>query len=112
MHGGILHLVLNCWAIFVFGREVEAALGRKSFLTLYFSSGIIGGLFQAALGKALTDLFHNPSYLWPTGGAAAGGLCLPARRRGGMARRSGSVPLSFVFSGYTLGEDPFTRGAH
>jgi len=78
MHGGILHLVLNCWAIFVFGREVEAALGRKSFLTLYFSSGIIGGLFQAALGKALADLFHNPSYLGPTVGASAGAFGLVA----------------------------------
>jgi len=44
MHGNFLHLLLNCWAIFMFGREVEQALGRKSFLTLYLSSGVIGGL--------------------------------------------------------------------
>ena len=30
MHGGILHLVLNCWGLYVFGREVEEVLGRKS----------------------------------------------------------------------------------
>src|SRR5881396_2998042 len=29
MHGGWLHLLLNCWAIFVFGRDVEDALGKK-----------------------------------------------------------------------------------
>src|SRR5438094_6852304 len=46
MHGGPIHLLLNCWAIFVFGREVEEALGRKTFLTLYLSSGILGGLVQ------------------------------------------------------------------
>jgi membrane associated rhomboid family serine protease len=28
MHAGILHLVLNCWAIFVFGREVEDAVAN------------------------------------------------------------------------------------
>ncbi len=50
MHGGLLHLLLNCWAIYVFGREVEETLGRNSFLTLYFTSGVIGGLFQALAG--------------------------------------------------------------
>src|SRR2546421_9924735 len=34
MHAGWMHLLGNCLAIFVFGREVEEALGRKSFLTL------------------------------------------------------------------------------
>src|SRR5216683_8422179 len=78
MHGGVIHLLLNCWAIFVFGREVEAALGRKSFLTLYFCSGVIGGLFQAALGKALAGMLYNPSYLGPTVGASAGAFGLVA----------------------------------
>lgn len=46
MHGGWLHLLLNCWAIYVFGRAIEETLGRKKFLFLYFSSGVVGGLFQ------------------------------------------------------------------
>src|SRR5664279_4676933 len=29
MHGGLLHLLLNCWAIYIFGREVEETLGPK-----------------------------------------------------------------------------------
>ncbi len=53
MHGGWLHLLLNCWAIYVFGREVEGTLGWRRFLTLYFSSGVIGGLFQALAGVLL-----------------------------------------------------------
>ena len=40
------HLLLNCWALFVFGREVERSLGTRRFLVLYFVSGIVGGLFQ------------------------------------------------------------------
>jgi membrane associated rhomboid family serine protease len=48
MHGGLLHLLLNCWAIYVFGREVEESLGKKNFLVLYFSSGVVGGLLQIA----------------------------------------------------------------
>ncbi|MCX6922152.1 MAG: rhomboid family intramembrane serine protease [Verrucomicrobia bacterium] len=60
MHGGLIHLLLNCWAIFVFGREVEETLGRKRFLTLYFSSGVIGGLFQALSGLLLDGRFAAP----------------------------------------------------
>jgi membrane associated rhomboid family serine protease len=69
LHGGWLHLLLNCWALYVFGREVEWALGRARFLMLYFSSGVGGGLFQALV-----------ALLWPhhfTGaavGASAGVL--------------------------------------
>src|SRR5262245_17809634 len=39
MHGGWIHLIVNCLAIFMMGREVEEALGRRNFLLLYFSSG-------------------------------------------------------------------------
>ena len=42
LHAGWLHLAGNCITIFLLGRPVEEALGRKSFLTLYFTSGIIG----------------------------------------------------------------------
>ena len=73
MHGGPLHLLLNCWAIFVFGREVEEALGRRSFLTLYFSSGVIGGLFQALAGVLLASRFGGSVV-----GASAGAFGLVA----------------------------------
>jgi len=63
MHAGFLHLFLNCWVIFVFGREMEAALRPKQFFTLYFASGVMGGLVQ--MGGAL---------VWPShfGGAVVG----------------------------------------
>jgi membrane associated rhomboid family serine protease len=50
MHADFWHVLFNCWVIYMFGIEVEQALGRKSFLTLYFASGVIGGLMQAAAG--------------------------------------------------------------
>jgi len=63
MHGGLFHLLLNCFAIFMFGREVEEALGRRTFLALYFASGIAGGLLQT-----------GGSLIWPGhfGGAVVG----------------------------------------
>jgi membrane associated rhomboid family serine protease len=60
MHGGLLHLFFNCWAVYVFGHDVEMALGRKSFLTLYFSSGILGGVAQALAGLVSPDYFAGP----------------------------------------------------
>ena len=32
MHAGWLHLLLNCWAIYMFGRELEDVLGARKFL--------------------------------------------------------------------------------
>lgn len=73
MHGGLLHLLLNCWAIYMFGREVEESLGRRSFLTLYFCSGIIGGLFQA-----LGEVLPGGNFAGPVVGASAGAFGLVA----------------------------------
>jgi membrane associated rhomboid family serine protease len=73
MHGGWLHLALNCWAIFVFGRDLEETLGRNRFLTLYFSSGVIGGLFQV-----LGGLLFGGAFAAPVVGASAGAFGLVA----------------------------------
>src|SRR3989442_5751414 len=73
MHGSFMHLLFNCLAIFVCGREVEEALGRRSFLTLYFSSGVIGGLFQSLAGVLLPAHFGGSVV-----GASAGAFGLVA----------------------------------
>ncbi len=55
MHGGLLHLLLNCWGLYVFGRAVEEALGRRGFLLLYFFSGMFGGLCQVLGAMVLSS---------------------------------------------------------
>ncbi len=57
MHAGFWHLFLNCWAIYTFGRELEALLGGKKFLALMFSSGIVGGVFQILVALIWPQLF-------------------------------------------------------
>lgn len=69
MHGGWIHLIVNCWGLFVFGRPVEWAVGKTRFLIVYFLGGIFGGLLQVMA-----------CYLWPHyfyGGmvGASAGLC-------------------------------------
>jgi membrane associated rhomboid family serine protease len=39
MHYGILHLLLNMWALLILGREVERMLGRWRYLALYLLAG-------------------------------------------------------------------------
>ena len=73
MHGGWLHLGFNCLVIYFFGRELEETLGRPGFLTLYFSSGVIGGLFQALAGVLLGGFFAATVF-----GASAGAFGLVA----------------------------------
>jgi membrane associated rhomboid family serine protease len=60
MHAGMLHIILNSWAIYLFGRAVEDTLGPRKFLTVYLISGILGGLFQALAAWAWPSYFGGP----------------------------------------------------
>jgi membrane associated rhomboid family serine protease len=44
LHYGILHVLLNMWALWVLGRTLEAVLGPVRFLALYLVSGLGGGV--------------------------------------------------------------------
>ena len=46
VHGDISHLFFNMLALIFFGYSVERALGSKEFLLMYFSIGILSGLFS------------------------------------------------------------------
>ena len=49
LHGGLWHLLGNLLVIYFMGKEMERVLGWKSFLALYFASGVVGGLLQITL---------------------------------------------------------------
>jgi membrane associated rhomboid family serine protease len=44
LHYGVLHLLLNMWALWVLGRELEARLGSARFLLLYLLAGLGGSV--------------------------------------------------------------------
>ncbi len=66
LHGSLMHLFLNGFAIWVFGRIVEQQLGAVNFLKVYFAGGVIGGLLQVGLG------FIFRRFDGPVVGASAG----------------------------------------
>lgn len=50
LHAGIFHLLMNCYALFLFGNIVEQEFGRIRFVTLYLVSGLAAGAFSYAFG--------------------------------------------------------------
>ena len=60
LHIGLLHLLTNIWALWIFGQYVESSFGRGGFIAIY----LIGGF----CGSVATYLFGNP--LVPSAGAS------------------------------------------
>lgn len=73
MHANLWHILANSWAIYLFGREIEETLGPRQFLIVYFTAGVVGGLFQMLAAFLWPGLFGGPVV-----GASAGGFGLMA----------------------------------
>ena len=57
LHGDLLHLMYNMFALGLFGFILEKIIGSKNFLILFFSAGLIAGIgsvpfYEAALGAS------------------------------------------------------------
>jgi len=46
LHGSILHLGFNMYALYIFGPGLERAYGRGRYLALYFLAGFAGNVFS------------------------------------------------------------------
>jgi len=49
LHGDILHLLFNCYALYVIGSQLEGFMGKTKYLFIYLFSGLMGSLFSIAL---------------------------------------------------------------
>ena len=46
LHAGVLHLVFNCYALYVIGSQIENFLGKFKYAIIYLFSGLIGSFFS------------------------------------------------------------------
>ena len=63
LHGGFFHIILNMWALFLFGSELEYFWGTREFTKYYFITGIGAGLIYT--------LFNFHSYIPVIGASGA-----------------------------------------
>ena len=82
LHANFLHLAINMYALWMFGSDVERAVGPKHYLTLYFASLVSSSLTQLLVVSMMTS-----AGVYPTVGASgaifgillAFGLLFPRR---------------------------------
>ncbi len=54
LHGGILHLLFNMYALYILGDLVEKIYGVKKYLLIYFISGITASIFSLYLSPLMS----------------------------------------------------------
>jgi membrane associated rhomboid family serine protease len=67
LHASLSHIFLNMLALYMFGREVERALGGARYFVLYFAAVI-----SAALVQLCVVSFFARHQIYPTLGASGG----------------------------------------
>lgn len=73
LHGDVSHILFNMLGLLFFGPRLEIELGTRSFLLLYFVSGLMAALlsfvtpFSAIIGAsgAVYGVFMGFAYYWP-----------------------------------------------
>lgn len=74
LHGGLLHIVMNMWTLWIFGPALEDRLGPARFATLYLVAGLLASITHAIFNAGSTAPVVGAS------GAIAGVLAAYALR--------------------------------
>ena len=46
LHGSVMHILFNMYALFILGRDIESSYGHRDFLILYLITGFGGNVFS------------------------------------------------------------------
>ncbi len=52
LHGNEIHLVVNCYSLFILGSQVERLFGRWNFLLIYFIAGLVGNIASFSFSQS------------------------------------------------------------
>ena len=56
LHGSILHLLFNCYALYVIGCQLESLMGKAKYIIIYLFSGVAGALFSMTFGGSYASI--------------------------------------------------------
>jgi rhomboid protease GluP len=73
LHGGILHILMNSWAMMDLGRQVEEVYGIWRFLVLYFMA-TVGGFLLSAVWKDVVSVGASAALFGLIGAMIAFGM--------------------------------------
>ena len=58
LHGGLFHLLMNMFVLYMFGSQLEQVWGRRRFIRYYLLCGVGAGLFALLPLPAFFDALH------------------------------------------------------
>jgi len=71
LHGGLIHLAFNMWALWAIGGFIEAAVGRLKFVVIYFVSGFAGSVMVLLASPATVTVVGASGAIFGLFGALA-----------------------------------------
>jgi membrane associated rhomboid family serine protease len=81
LHGGLLHLGLNMWALWNLGRHVEMVYGGGRMAFIYVVAGVLGGVASVAVrATTVTSVGASGAIMGLMGALVYFALALPGRR--------------------------------
>lgn len=51
LHSGIFHLLSNCYALYIIGKQIESFYGKKKFLIIYLFSLLCGSILSISMSS-------------------------------------------------------------
>ena len=82
VHAGVLHLALNMYALWTFGPVVNSIYGTRSFLIIYFVSGLSGAMASIVWNPTQISAGASGALVGLAGAMLASLICGPSKEQG------------------------------
>lgn len=73
LHIGLIHLAVNCWALYIWGVYAEFYYGRRFYLAMYLSAGLVGSLLSV-LHNVFNQQILNDANAFVVSAGASGAI--------------------------------------
>jgi len=67
LHGSLMHLLFNCYSLYVIGTQIESFFGKFKYLIIYLFSGLTGALLSITLNGSVASIGASGAIFGLTG---------------------------------------------